>query len=66
MASSKRSSTLDIWPYSVPPLALCAVCTNLALANAVGLIVFEWFLGTFGYLGTSLFVRKIYSTVKID
>ncbi len=22
--------------------------------------------GTFGYVGTSIFVRKIYSTVKID
>jgi len=29
--------------------------------------IFLFFIsGTFGYVGTSVFVRKIYSTVKID
>lgn len=42
--------------------AKIAIAWKLLVLN-----IFLFFIsGTFGYVGTSVFVRKIYSTVKID
>lgn len=64
----KRFSILVIWHYLVLHWVSCVVCFLFCF--------FEFFLkqkfsfqshtGTFGYMGTKSFVRKIYSTVKID
>lgn len=36
------------------------------ILGSIVLTIVYIFSGTFGYIGTSIFVRKIYSTVKID
>lgn len=47
--------------------ALGLMCGKLLADYRLTKPIFKFFtLGTFGYIGTRAFVRKIYSTVKID